>query len=362
MPTIEQFIKNKLQQVIARNAVEHSAVLASAQAVVLMTSYLIEYRSSYKTEQQEADAFLKVLNPECFRPKKKMQELSSLGFNDRCSTLWDCISKIDLPELKKRIENLQLSLIVCVEDAGYLSFGKNLESFAKVCDKSYLWIRNSDLENAGEVSDTSIQSVDLEKSTLQTEYSEATTHEDTSVPTTTHHNSVGGVPSIAKVNNGVDQNNPFIQLYQTLLRSQPKGKAPKYVWQWLLTQQQYYDIKSYFNTNKLPSLSVMKPNTAKLLCLYIGEFYKREYDGNNSFPVQISQQLFSKLYECQTIKPYRKVRNNTNLFTLYVSGGLPIRYLASHNNQYQILIRALAILLDPDSDDFEKEIGEQLLS
>lgn len=369
MPTTEQCINNKLQQVIARNAVEHSA-LTSAQAVVLMTSYLIEHRSRNKTEQQEIDSFLKVLYPECLRPKKKMQELSSLGFNDRCSTLWDCISKIDLSKLQKRIENLQLPLIISVEDAGYLSFGKNLESFANARgNESYIWmdIRNSDLKNDEEISISSTQPVDLEESTLQTEHSVSTTQEDASVSNTTPQNSVGGVSAyrVSKVDNGEDLNRPFIQLYQTLLKSQPNGNAPKYVWQWLLTQSQYNDIKSCFNTNNTNGLllpSVIKPNTAKLLCLYIGEFYKREYDGNNSFPVQISQQLFSKLYECQTIKPYRKVRNNTNLFTLYVSGGLPIRYLASHNNQYQILIRALAILLDPDSDDFEKEIGEQWLS
>lgn len=367
MPTTEQCINNKLQQVIALNAVEHSA-LTSAQAVVLMTSYLIERRSRNKTEQQEIDSFLKVLYPECLRPKKKMQELSSLGFNDRCNTLWNGISKIDIPELKKRIENLQLSLIVCVEDAGYFSFGKNLEGFANARDnESYIWmdIRNLDLKNEGETSVSSTQPVDLEESTLQTEHSVSTTQEDASVSNTAPpQNSVGGVSAyrVSKVDNGEDLNKPFVQLYQDLLNSQPNGKAPEYVWQWLLTQKQYDDIKSCFYTNGLPSRSIIKPNTADLLCLYIGEFYKREYDGNNSFPVQISQQLFSKLYECQTIQPYRKVRNNTNLFTLYVSGGLPIHYLANQNNQYRILIRALVRLLDSDSDDFEKEIGEQLLS
>lgn len=372
MPTTEQFINNKLQQVIACNAVEHSA-LTSAQAVVLMTSYLIERRSRNTTEQQEIDSFLKVLYPECLRPKNKMQELSSLGFNDRCSTLWDYISKIDQPELKKRIENLQLPLIISIEDAGYLSFGKNLESFANARgNESYIWmdIRNSDLKNEGETSVSSTQPVDLEESTLQTEHSVSTTQENASVSNTTHQNSVGGVSAyrVSKVDNGEELNKPFVQLYQTLLNSQPNGEAPKYVWQWLLSQQQYDDIKSCFNTNNTNGLllpSVIKPNTAKLLCLYIGEFYKREYDGSNKHPVLSKSKsrdaLLGKLCEYQTIKPYQKV-NNTNMFTLYVSGGLPIHYLANHNNQYQTLVRALVRLLDPDSDDFEKEIGKQLLS
>lgn len=365
MPTTEQIINNKLQQVIACNAVEHSA-LTSAQAVVLMTSYLIERRNRNKNEQQEIDSFLKVLYPECLRPKKKMQELSSLGFNDRCSTLWDCISKIDIPELKKRIENLQLPLIISIEDAGYLSFGKNLESFANARgNESYIWmdIRNSDLKNEGETSVSSTQPVDLEESTLQTEHSVSTTQEDASVSNTTHQNSVGGVSAyrVSKVDNGEDLNKPFVQLYQELLNYQPNGKAPKYVWQWHLTLLQYNNIKSCFNTNNTNGLllpSVIKPNTAKLLCLYIGEFYKREYDGNNQFPISISQQLFSELYKYQTIKPYQKV-NNTNLFTLYVSGGLPIHYLVG-NNPNKTLERALVLLLDPDSDDIEKERGKQL--
>ena len=374
MPTTEQFIENKLQQVIARNAVEHSAVLTSAETVVLMTSYLLEERcSSNKAEQQAIDSFLKVLNPECLRPKKKMQELSSLGFNDRCSTLWDCISKINLPELKKRIENLRLPLIVSVEDTGYISFGKNLESFANARgNESYIWmdIRNSDLENAGEVSVSSMQPVDLEKSTIETEHSVSTTQEDASVSNTTPQNSVDGVSAyrVAKVDNGEDLNKPFVQLYQKLLNNQPNGKAPQYVWQWLLKQSQYDDIKSCFNTNNTNGLllpSVIKPNTAKLLCLYIGEFYKREYDRNNNFPIPISQQLFSRLFEYQEyppIKPYRNVCNNTNLYTLYVSGGLPIHYLANHTNQYQTLVKALFLLLDPDSDELDKERGKQLLS
>lgn len=154
-----------------------------------------------------------------------------------------------------------------------------------------------------------------------------------------------------------DLNKPFCNLYKKLLAKR-ENKEPDYAWQWLLTAQEYDVIKECVKKNPIPTASKMQPCTANLLALYIGEFYKREYDGSTSFSSSVSTDLMKKICELKGITPYKK-NNKVHLFTLCVSGGLPVHYLSSKLDKNNTLINCLAKLFGDDERDALE--GEALL-
>ena len=160
-------------------------------------------------------------------------------------------------------------------------------------------------------------------------------------------------------------NSPFIQLYDKLTDNRTKAE---YTWQWLLSLEEYTAIKECIETNKIPTPKNWISKTACLLALYIGEFYKREYENNLTPFTQLGEnspnfgfKQYNKLCEFLEIEPYKK-ENQAHLYTLYVNGGLPVHYISSRldNDKSNSFIDGLSKLFDAD-DGLDIVEGEELL-
>jgi len=164
-------------------------------------------------------------------------------------------------------------------------------------------------------------------------------------------------------------NSPFIQLYDELVAADPENRSKaKYTWQWLLSLDEYNAIKECVGTNKIPSPKKWDSKTARLLALYIGEFYKREYEkninpfaqfGDDSPNVEFGD--FKNVCSFLNIEPYKKVKD-THKFTICVSGGLPVHNIASKldNDKSNSFIDGLSKLFDAE-DGLDIVEGEELL-
>lgn len=144
------------------------------------------------------------------------------------------------------------------------------------------------------------------------------------------------------------ENHPFCELYNKLL--QKRGDAPTYTWQWLLTKDEYEKIQRCVanNANAIPSPSNMKPCIAKLLVLYLGEYFKREYDGEKA-PIKLKPQQLDKVIELAGIPLYKSDKDrNAKLHSIYVYGGLQVHHIATKKPGY--LIKALRHWMHDDSD------------
>lgn len=120
---------------------------------------------------------------------------------------------------------------------------------------------------------------------------------------------------------------------------------PKYIWQWNLTHQEYFDIKSLLTKYSSILKDVIRNKTCcKLLQMYVSEWYKREYNGNdkqgNAFDDIQADYFAQSICEHLGIPIYRSRvhENNENagqrewLYTIYVDGGLPLNYLLKKKN------------------------------
>ena len=131
----------------------------------------------------------------------------------------------------------------------------------------------------------------------------------------------------------------------------------KHTWQWLLSAKEYEQIKSFVFLNVIPTPAKLDLSFAKLLRLYIGEFYKREWDGNNNPFRALGKSVNSEfknyklICEKTRLTAYTKI-NETHLQTLYVDGGLPIHYIYSKldSNKSSLLIECLSYLFETDDD------------
>lgn len=158
--------------------------------------------------------------------------------------------------------------------------------------------------------------------------------------------------------NNLDMNTPFETLYNELHNSRREDDL-RFPWQWKLTLNEYKRIKECFENNNLPDHENICHEIYMLMALYIGEFYKREYEGHGKDWPIAAKDICKKL----RIIPYRRV-NKSNLFTLYVRGGLPIHYLSQRmsDNEKTSFIKALSLLLDADDridvSEGESELGK----
>ncbi len=113
---------------------------------------------------------------------------------------------------------------------------------------------------------------------------------------------------------------------------------PKYIWQWNLTLQEYNDIKSLMSKYSSILKEVIQNKTCCILLqMYVSEWYKREYNGNdrqgNAFKsvglTNISEEL---CYRLEKEVYHDSSGDCRTLDTLYVDGGLPLNYLLNKEN------------------------------
>lgn len=179
--------------------------------------------------------------------------------------------------------------------------------------------------------------------------------------------SIGSEQSLSSEARGTTMyNNEAEELLSSLRNAVDSRENAKHTWQWLLSIEEYERIKEFVSLNKIPTSQDLGDSFSLLLRLYIGEFYKRQWDGNNN-PFSVLDDSnnsnfrnYKLICERTALVAYKKT-NNVYQQSLYVDGGLPIHYISSKldNNSRSLFVDSLSYLLD--EDDIAMIQGESLL-
>lgn len=124
-----------------------------------------------------------------------------------------------------------------------------------------------------------------------------------------------------------------------------------YVWQLRLTKQEYDQLASYLGT--MPQN--IEKEYAILAMAYIAEWYKREYDGNVSNPLNYvsAETLWTASGFDKGNLVYKGKKNHRQLESIYVLGGLPMRFITQPNNKG--LLKKLCSIYKGDNSDIEDD-------
>lgn len=347
-------LKGDLQKIIAVNANEGS--LHIDRALALIGAFMLQ--KQFRQDWKEMDTYLKFLHNNCL--KRKGLNIKDI-FSDCVFLIQDCLSKQTLEKKKGTLSSLDLRVIKGVEENGYLSF--NNITFATYASQTTI--------NSKPANNYVVDSIAKEIHDEETDHNRGVIQDEPTieqVKTSDTYEMLVAKKNSRSLNTCTD-NFPFIQLYKNLINNdQDNRKKAKYTWQWLLTLDEYNAIKECVRTNKIPSPKNWDSKTVRLLALYIGEFYKREYENRlnpfNQFEDNSPNYGFDedkKICEALNIKPYRKT-NQAHKYSLYVSGGLPVHYISTKldNDKSNSFIDALSKLFDAE-DSLDIEEGEELL-
>ena len=124
-----------------------------------------------------------------------------------------------------------------------------------------------------------------------------------------------------------------------------------YVWKLRLTEDEYKELKEFVKGSNKD----IDRDYAMLAIIYIAEWYKREYDGNVSNPLEsISAESLWKKSELD-ISTYVYQTNNTHrwLESIFVLGGLPMNFILNRNDTK--LLKALCSLYKDDNASLEND-------
>lgn len=353
-------LRGDLQKIVAVNASNKS--LTIDLALGLIGAYIFQTVGNSLSGWLAMNTFLTYLRSGCFKGKKK-SIITESSFADCVSYIRNYILEMPFEKKKGTLLSLELKVITGVEESGYISFNNiTFESYA-----SQKTINGKSSQNY--VVDATINMIDeeIEDVSTEIEQGESTINSD--------NDSSGGVEILKaekkpRNQNSCTDNSPFIQLYDNLMQADYdiRNKA-KYSWQWFLTIDEYYAIKDCIEKNKIPRVQNWDIKTVCLLVLFIGEFYKREYDDDNkALFAQFGENSpnskfrnFDKICDFLDIEPYRR-DNQAHLFTLYVNGGLPVHYISTKldDDKTNSLIDGLSKLLDTE-DDIGRIEGEESL-
>ena len=376
-------LKGDLQKILAINASD--GVLKIDVALGLIGAYLLLKKYDFK-DWKEMVNFLSFLRSDCFRGRKK-SIIKDCDFSSCVSHIMDYLSKYPLESKKGSLLSFGLKLIVGVEDNGYLSFNdKTFNVYATqqiingVPADNYLLTGMADncigdnvIENIdnNNVLDNSVNDEEGDVKNIISE-ADVIAHNDNAneQETTKSENPVLlATDNRSYQRNSSTDNNPFIQLYDKLIAANPENrKNARFVWQWFLTFDEYKDIKACLTNCKLPTPGKWDDKTTSLIALYIGEFYKREYENNVTPFARLGENIpnvnfrkHKEICEKLDIEPYKK-DNQAHLHTLFVNGGLPVHFISSKldNAQSNLFIDGLSKLLDAE-DDIDILEGEEAL-
>ena len=333
-------LRGDLQKIIAINACHDSMTVDAALA--LIGGFMLQISKCDIKDWKPMVCYISFLKSSLFKGKNKAK-LAELDFQECARYIYRCLSAKPIEIKIESLISLGLKVIADVSPSEYLSF--NDMTFNAYASQTII---------CGKPADCFHVKFESEK---QMEVVPTNNDEDTLV----HKQNILKAESLLaqksrRTQVSAEDNKPFITLFNELQSKDKIGRTTDaYTWQWLLSNDEYYAIKKCVQDNTIPTRAKMFEATAKLLSLYIAEFYKREYDGSNS---PFSNFNYNNLCNALNKKPYSRV-NKAHLHTLYVDGGLPIHYLAQKldKEKSNILVDALSYLIDPE-DDFDIYQGE----
>ena len=170
------------------------------------------------------------------------------------------------------------------------------------------------------------------------------------------------------------KNNPNCYRYDIFCKRElTDWKLPQYAWQWNFSIDEYNGIKQLLKKHALVLKDVIKQNKicCKLLKLYVSEWYKRDYNGNdgqgNAFDainlnINNSANLLcitlgisgEKVYWSDFDENGNDIGQREWLGTLYVDGGLPLKYF--DNNDSSNLRKAIENVIAKKDDEYKEKV------
>lgn len=152
-------------------------------------------------------------------------------------------------------------------------------------------------------------------------------------------------------------------------------ETPQYAWQWNFTIAEYDNIKQLLNNHALVLKDVIKQNKicCKLLQLYVSEWYKRDFNGNdkrgNAYSLigvddlseEICKQLLGDKYKKRVFHDNADNTGDSRYRdTIYVDGGLPLKYLLSEGKGegFTRSIRKIIEENDYGNNDIACDLGD----
>ena len=139
---------------------------------------------------------------------------------------------------------------------------------------------------------------------------------------------------------------PYIDLYDTIVKSRGDVSGFQYIWQWRISSTEYEEIKALLT--KCPPKEIGKLLNLKhfvfLIVAYLAEFFKREWDARVRSKALQNIGLGNKAvcivksyYKNWEHIVYKHENSNTRewLDALYCEGGLPITYIVNSRDRTQ---------------------------
>lgn len=144
---------------------------------------------------------------------------------------------------------------------------------------------------------------------------------------------------------------------------------PRYAWQWNFSKDEYTEIKGLMAKHATILKDIAERNRVccKLIQLYVSEWYKREFNGNDkkekalsAISSNISAQQICNGIGIDEYSVYKSANNQKEwLETIYVDGGLPLFYLQIKESG---LKTAIIEILEQGSTDLGKLCKNQVIN
>ena len=364
-------VKGDIQKLIAVNANRIS--LTVDLALGLIGAYMLKKYNSGIKDWKAMENFLKYLRNECFKGKKH-SFISEYTFSNCTLFILKFLSLQPFERKKETLISFGLKVIAQVNNNGYLSYyDKTFNAYASQIIIDGMPVNNYVIEDLATENNISEDcDVITDSSVVETNSNNNTIVEQEVI--TPDNSTLQNSDNQPHKQNNSNDNSPFIKLYDELKLANPKNRSEgQFAWQWLLSLDEYNAIKECVGTNKIPSPKKWDSRTVRLLALYIGEFYKREYENNltpftqlgeNSSNYEFNQ--YTELCEFLNIESYKKESSDHTYtfywYTLYVSGGLPVHFISTKldNDKSNSFIDGLSKLFDAE-DGLDIVEGEELL-
>ena len=348
-----QILRGDLQKLVSINSIDGR--MNVDLALGLIGAYMLQNGIDCTKEWSAMGNYLTFLRSDCFRGKKKAI-VSGSGFTDCVVFIKNYLLAQPFENKKGTLLSLKLKVITDVEENGYLSF--NDKTFNVYSDQTLIGGVPS-MDYKVELEEIMVPDTDLKNESMNISSDDILPMTDT-IDNNFEDNDnkrkrILIATKTSNERNNITNNSPFVHLYDKLLNAnREKRETAIFGWQWYLSLDEYTEIKNCFDKHPIPTPGNRDTKTSLLLALYIGEFYKREYDGNNNPFSQFEKENpnhkfdgYNKLCDDLKIERYKKT-NHTHLHTLYVRGGLPIHYISSmlDDNRSSLFIDSLSKLLE----------------
>ncbi|MBO7561939.1 MAG: hypothetical protein J6T04_03515 [Bacteroidales bacterium] len=365
------YLQIDLQKVVAINATKGLTV---DQALALIGAYVLQ-KSKFDTIESSAfEPYIRLLNNH-FKGKRKTELLNS-SFCDGVLAVNEWLQQRVSEEKKEWLLSFGLKVITGVDEGNNLSFNDKTFNYystksghinggesPKLFEVGNLFERVDSEEDATDADNADFsEKATIEKIKGSEEFEDPNNLEPKQIRENVRPVEIDEKKGTRRIPKKAEEvNAPFVKLFNDLVKREDGSRSEdSFAWQWLLTLDEYNEIKSCVLNNVIPTSSAMFKSTASLFALYIGEFYKREYEGDNNPFGDISVD-FKKLCVSLDINQYKK-SNYAHLFSLYVRGGLPVHYISKklEEDKTTSLIEALRDILNDDKKT--QELGAEKLA